>query len=189
MGNKITYTKLPLKGAILFKTEPIEDMRGYFMRVYDHRLIFELIGDIRWSQENHSYTKKKGTIRGLHFQLKPFTESKLIRCIRGEIQDIIVDLRRDSETFGLWHSEILSDKNNKIIFVPRGFAHGYCTLSDDTEVLYKVDNIYNKEYECGVRWNDDTLKIDWAESNPILSERDARLPFMSEIKDKLNFEL
>ncbi len=165
-------TKFNLEDVYLINLKPIMDERGFFMRVYDDELMGKNNINKKWVQENHSLSKLKGTIRGLHLQLQPYCESKLIRCIRGSILDVFVDLRLNSKTFGKWDSVVLSEENKKMILVPRGFAHGFCTLSDNTEVLYKVDNIYKPEYEVGIIWNDFDLNINWNFENPKLSEKD-----------------
>ena len=171
---------------------PIIDDRGFFMRTYDEKIFKEnglmvIRGNGEkslWVQENHSKSLQKGIIRGLHFQLPPYTETKLIRCIRGKVQDVFVDLRKDSETFGKWDSLILSEDNFKCVLVPRGFAHGFCTLTDDCEVAYKVDNYYTPQYEGGLLWNDPDINIKWMVDNPILSEKDKKNPTFREFVNK-----
>jgi dTDP-4-dehydrorhamnose 3,5-epimerase len=154
------------------------------MRTFDHS-IFESKGLKRdWIQENHSRSEEKGIIRGLHFQLPPFTETKMVRCIRGAVLDVFVDLREDSATFGQWDSIELSEDNKKAIYIPRGFAHGFCTLSEISEVVYKVDNYYSKESECGLLWNDEQLNIDWPFDKPILSNKDQKNMTINEFKNK-----
>lgn len=144
------------------------------MRAYDAGA-FEQAGLNRpWLQENHSRSEQQGIIRGLHFQFPPFAETKLVRCIRGAVLDVFVDLRRNSPTFGQWDRIELSESNKKMIFIPRGFAHGFCTLTPESEVLYKVDNVYNREHECGLLWSDPDLGIDWPVKTPLLSEKDSR---------------
>ena len=144
------------------------------MRAFDSET-FEKAGLARpWKQENHSRSEQKGIIRGLHFQFPPFSETKLVRCIRGAILDVFVDLRVDSPTFGQWDSIELSEENKKLIFIPRGFAHGFCTLSEVSEVLYKVDNVYNREHESGLLWSDPDLAIDWPVKDPVLSPKDEK---------------
>lgn len=166
--------ELRLKDVFEITLNPRVDDRGFFMRTYDTK-IFDGAGiNKNWVQENHSKTIKKGTIRGLHFQLPPFAETKLIRCIKGEILDVFVDLRKNSETFGQWDSIILSENNFNMVLVPRGFAHGFCTLTDHCEVVYKVDNFYSPEYERGLLWNDKQLNIQWPLENPILSDKDKK---------------
>jgi len=180
----LEIVEIGLKGVLEISLSPNEDSRGFFMRTYDKQIFERNALDINWIQENHSYSIRKGTIRGLHFQFSPFAEIKLIRCIRGVIQDVFVDLRKDSLTFGQWSFVELSEKNNKMILIPRGFAHGFCTLADNCEVIYKVDNFYHSEAEGGIIWNDDTLNIQWLIDNPVLSKKDADLKTFKYFVDK-----
>lgn len=167
-------TERKLNGVFEIQLRPIRDERGFFMRSFDTAL-FEKAGLARSRlQENHSRSERKGIIRGLHFQFPPFAETKLVRCIRGAVLDVFVDLRLNSPTFGQWDALELSEENKKMVFIPRGFAHGFCTLTPESEVLYKVDNVYNREHEGGLLWSDPDLGIDWPETNPILSEKDNR---------------
>jgi len=166
------FNKLKFNGVYEIILEPNIDDRGSFLRIYDFDEFKEKGLHRDWVQENHSKTYKKGTIRGLHFQYKPFTEAKLVKCIKGSLFNVFVDLRKDSETFGKWDSVILNEEDKKLIFIPKGFANGFCILKDDTEIIYKSDNIYNSEYEGQIRWNDVDLNINWPSSNPILSEKD-----------------
>lgn len=166
--------KRKLDGVYEITLSPIRDNRGFFMRAFDGEL-FEKAGIGRpWVQENHSRNEQKNIIRGLHFQFPPFSETKLVRCIRGAVLDVFVDLRHNSPSFGEWDSIELSEENKKMVFIPRGFAHGFCTLSQESEVLYKVDNTYNKEHEGGLLWNDPELGIEWPEGNPVLSAKDEK---------------
>jgi dTDP-4-dehydrorhamnose 3,5-epimerase len=135
-------------------------------------------------QENHSFSERKGTIRGLHFQFPPYAETKLVRCIAGEVFDVCVDLRKDSSTFGTWEAVEISEKNKKMVLIPRGCAHGMCTLRDRSEVLYKVDNWYEPRAEGGILWNDATLNIPWPTKTPVLSKKDAQLPTFHEFIKK-----
>ena len=138
-----------------------------------------------WVQENHSKTVNKGTIRGLHFQLPPNAETKLVRCIQGAILDVFVDLRKDSSTFGKWDMVELSEANLKMVFIPRGFAHGFCTLTENAHVLYKVDNYYSKENERGIIWDDSELKIVWPVKNPVLSDKDLKNLTFKQFKEQI----
>ncbi len=166
--------ELKLKDVFEIMLNPLIDERGFFMRTYDDK-IFEKDGlNYNWVQENHSRTLKEGTVRGLHFQLPPFSETKLIRCIRGKILDVFVDLRKGSPTFGQWESIELSEDKFNMVLVPRGFAHGFCTLSDNCDVVYKVDNYYSPKHEVGLYWNDLELNIIWPTVNPIVSEKDKK---------------
>ena len=163
-----------LSGVFEIALAPIRDERGFFMRSFDARIFREAGLERAWLQENHSRSERKGTIRGLHFQFPPFAETKLVRCIRGAVLDVFVDLRAGSPTFGQWDGLELSETNQKMVFIPRGFAHGFCTLTEASEVLYKVDNVYNREHEGGLLWSDPVLGIDWPATDPILSEKDRK---------------
>ena len=169
-------------GVKVIQLEPHNDKRGFFMRVYDDG-VFKKAGIHRdWVQENHSLTVEEGTIRGLHFQLRPFQETKLVRVIRGEIYDVFVDLRDGSETFGEWGCVTLSAENKKMVYIPKGFAHGFCTLSKNSEVVYKVDNCYAPRHERTIRWDDPDLDIEWRINNPILSDKDAKAASFKEFE-------
>ena len=189
-GLKMKIIKRELKGVFEITLELQEDKRGFFMRTYDENEFKKYGLHRNWVQENHSRSIKKGIIRGLHFQFPPYAETKLIRCIRGAILDVFVDLRKNSSTFGEWDSIELSEQNKKCILVPRGFAHGFCTLTDESEIVYKVDNYYNPDAEGGIIWSDRDLDIKWAVSNPILSEKDAALKSFSDfVKEHKGIEL
>ena len=172
-----------IKGIFEITLAPHKDSRGFFMRTFDDTIFKQNGLDRKWVQENHAKTEQKNVIRGLHFQLPPFTETKLLRCISGAVLDVFVDLRSNSATFGKWDSIELSGDNMKMIFIPRGFAHGYCTLTEKSEVLYKVDNYYNPKSECGLLWDDPDIGISWPVKDPILSEKDSKnLPINEFIK-------
>ena len=173
-----------IKGVYEIQLKPIGDNRGFFMRTYDVNLFNEAGINREWVQENHSRSGKKGIIRGMHFQLPPFAETKMIRCIHGAVWDVFVDLRKDSETFGQWDAVEISAENKKMVLIPRGCAHGFCTLTAESEVLYKVDNFYSKEHECGISWNDEDINIDWPTKNPVLSEKDQKNMTLSEFVER-----
>jgi len=182
--------ELELKGVFEIRLKPIEDERGFFMRVFDDKKFAHSGIDRNWVQENHSKSFQKGIIRGLHFQLPPFAETKLVRCIRGAVLDVFVDLRYGSETFGKYGSIELSETNKNMIFIPRGFAHGFCTLIEKTEILYKVDNYYSPAHELGLIWNDPDIKIKWPVKNPTLSDKDkSNLTFQQFINDYQGIEI
>ena len=162
-----------IEGVFEIILKPHIDERGFFMRTFDDRIFCEAGLQFDWVQENHSRSEKKGIIRGLHFQLPPYTETKLVRCIRGSVLDVFVDLRKGSASFGEWDCIELSEGNRKMILIPRGFAHGFLTLTDISEVIYKVDNIFNPESERGIKWDDIDLAINWSTDNPILSVKDS----------------
>jgi dTDP-4-dehydrorhamnose 3,5-epimerase len=168
------FTERKIKGVIEITLKPITDNRGFFMRTFDNDL-FEKAGlNSNWVQENQSLSGHAGILRGLHLQMPPFSETKLVRCIRGKIFDVFVDLRYGSDTFGQWDSIELSESNKKMVLIPRGLAHGFCSMSEKVEVLYKVDNYYSRENEVGILWSDEDLDIIWPVTEPILSEKDKK---------------
>lgn len=182
--------ELSIKGVFEITLDPIIDKRGFFMRTYDEAIFKEHGLVINWVQENHSYSEKMGTLRGLHFQLPPFSETKVVRCTQGEIMDVFVDLRKGSPTFGNWGSVILKSTLNNIVYIPRGFAHGFCTLVDNCHTLYKVDNFYSRKKEYGLLWNDIELGIKWIIDSPIVSEKDSNnLTFLDFIKKFNSIEI
>jgi len=162
------------KGVFEIQLEPRQDKRGFFMRVYDEEIFKKQGIHKNWVQENHSLSIEKGIIRGMHFQFPPHTEAKLVRVTRGEIYDVFIDLRKGSLTFGQWDSIKLSADNREMIYIPRGFAHGFCTLTKNCEVIYKVDNYYALDSEGIIRWDDPDLAINWPVNNPVLSEKDSK---------------
>ena len=177
------FVRLEIPDVILIKPKVFEDERGYFMETYK-KSDFEkagIKGD--FVQDNHSRSRY-GVLRGLHFQKEPYAQAKIVRCVRGVIYDVAVDLRRNSPTFGKYVSVILSEYNKYMLYIPRGFAHGFLVLSDVAEVVYKVDNEYAPEYEGGVIWNDPDLNIPWPIDNPILSEKDKKWPTLKELIER-----
>lgn len=168
------FIEKKLKGAYEITLKPIGDNRGFFMRTFDDILFKEKGLDFKWVQENHSKSERKGILRGLHLQLPPFSETKLIRAIRGEALDVFVDLRKDSPTFGQWDSILISEKLHNYVLIPRGFAHAICILTESCEVLYKVDNYYSPAHEVGIIWNDKSINIDWPFNDVILSDKDKK---------------
>jgi dTDP-4-dehydrorhamnose 3,5-epimerase len=161
------------------------DHRGFFSEVYSDTLLAGLGVEARFVQDNHSLSAEKGVVRGLHYQLPPMAQDKLIRVVRGAIIDVAVDIRRGSPTFGRHVACLLSAENWKQMFVPAGFAHGFATLEPNTEVLYKVTNYYSPSHERGIRWNDPKLGINWhvPETDAVLSERDRKHPMLAEMSD------
>ena len=159
------------------------DSRGSFAEIYNRRVFAELGIDLEFVQDNQSVSAKKGTIRGLHFQIPPVAQNKLVRVIRGAVFDVAVDLRQGSPTYGQHVSQVISESNRVQFLVPEGFAHGFCTLEDHTVVLYKVSNYYSPEHERGIKWDDPALKIEWpVESDRVLlSARDREHPGLSEL--------
>lgn len=159
-----------------------KDHRGFFLESFN-RKAFQLLGlPVDYVQDNHSLTKDKHTIRGLHYQLMPFAQTKLVRVISGAVYDVVVDIRLGSPTFGKWIGVTLSDKNFRMLLVPKGFAHGFCTLTPNTHVQYKVDHHYSPEHDSGIHWNDPKLNIAWPTNNPILSRKDCNQPLFVDAK-------
>lgn len=171
---RITPTKLD--GVLMIEMEAFADHRGYFMESYNEEK-FKAAGlDYRFVQDNAPFTIEAGTLRGLHYQLAPKAQTKLVRCLTGAIYDVAVDLRRESPTFGEWVGVILSESNRRQLLVPKGFAHGFCTLTPNTQVLYKVDEYYSRDHDRGLRWNDPDLGIEWPTDRVILSDKDQEHP-------------
>jgi dTDP-4-dehydrorhamnose 3,5-epimerase len=177
------FKKLEIPEVILIQPKVFEDNRGYFMETFsitqflDNNIKFDVI------QENQIYSKKS-VIRGLHYQRNPFSQAKLVRVIKGEIFDVAVDLRYSSPTFGKFISVKLSEYNKSVLYIPRGFAHGFQVLSDDAIVVYLVDNYYSPKDESGIIWNDPDIKIEWPIKNPILSEKDSHWPTLKDAISK-----
>jgi len=170
------FTETKLKGAFIIEIKKLEDERGFFGRAWCQKEFEEhgLNGNI--CQINTSYTKNKGTIRGLHYQVNPYQETKFLRCTRGRIFDIIIDLRPDSPTFMQWIGNELSSDNYKMVYVPENFAHGILTLEDNSEVYYPVTQFYTQGAERGIRWNDPAFNIKWPVEVEIVSEKDNSHP-------------
>jgi dTDP-4-dehydrorhamnose 3,5-epimerase len=171
------FKETKLKGAYIIEPERLEDSRGFFARAWCEKE-FEAHGlNSRLVQCNISFNKKRGTLRGMHYQSSPYEEAKLVRCTRGAIFDVIIDLRLESTTYLDWIGVELTADNRKMLYVPEEFAHGYQTLIQNTEVFYQVSQFYSKEFESGVRWNDPAFVIEWPETeNIIVSEKDRNWP-------------
>ena len=155
------FIQTNLKGAYILEPEKLEDERGFFARTWCQQEFTDLGLDTELVQCSISFNKKKGTLRGMHWQLPPYAETKLVRCTKGAIYDVIVDLRKDSPTFLQWIAAELTAENRKALYVPKGFAHGFQTLEDNTEVLYQISEFYAPDYARGFRWNDPTFQINW----------------------------
>ena len=167
-----------LTDAYLVQPQVFGDRRGWFMETYSkEKMPFP---EIVYLQDNHSYSAQKGVVRGLHCQCDPHSQTKLVRCTRGAIYDVIVDVRKGSPTYLKWIKVLLSAENKTQLFVPKGFLHGFVTLTEDTEVQYKVDALYHKPSERTVLWKDPALNIDWGVTDPVLSEKDACAPTLAE---------
>lgn len=170
------FTKTEIPEIVIIEPKVFGDQRGYFLESFNQKEFEENIGKIQFVQDNESKSCK-GVLRGLHFQRPPFDQAKLVRCIQGEILDVVVDLRKESPNFGKHTSLILSEENKKQLFIPRGFAHGFVVLSDEARIIYKVDNWYSAGHDSGIAWNDKDIDIDWkiSEDSVILSEKDKQL--------------
>jgi dTDP-4-dehydrorhamnose 3,5-epimerase len=179
-------TPLKLQGACIIEPIVHGDSRGYFMESYNDALLQQQGIKYNFIQDNQSLSAEPGVLRGLHYQLNPKAQTKLLRVLTGAIYDVIVDIRRLSPTFGQWVGVILSEHNHRQLLVPSGFAHGFCTLVPNTQVFYKVDEYYSPENDRGILWNDPALGIDWPTSSPILSDKDQRHPLLKDAE--LNFE-
>ncbi len=176
------FVEAPLGGVIVVEPDVHGDSRGFFLESY-HRDRFAENGiPDEFVQDNHSLSTR-GALRGLHYQAAPMAQAKLVRVIRGSIWDVVVDLRESSPTFGCWFGEDLSERNRKMIYVPEGFAHGYLSLEDSTEVLYKASNFYSPAHERGIRWDDRTLAIDWPQSAApfVVSDKDRSHPALDAV--------
>ena len=163
------FKRLEIENVILIEPVIFKDSRGFFMETYKQSEFIKNGIKEKFVQDNHSYSIKN-VLRGLHYQLHPYAQGKLVRCIKGKIFDVAVDITKNSKTFGKWVGVILSEENKKMLYIPAGFAHGFITLSDIAEVFYKVTAEYSKEHDRGIIWNDPDINIDWGVSNPILSE-------------------
>lgn len=173
------FKELSIPGVKLIEPAVFGDERGFFMETYKRNDFIEAGIEDNFFQDNHSRSSKN-VLRGLHYQLPPFAQSKLVRCIRGEIFDVAVDIRKGSPTFGRYVSATLSEENKLMLYIPEGFAHGFLTLSDRADVLYKASSIYNQGYDKGIIWDDPEIDIKWPVDTVILSDKDRKLP---ELKD------
>jgi dTDP-4-dehydrorhamnose 3,5-epimerase len=174
----VKFHKTPLSGCYALELTPFSDERGWFARTYCTQEFGGIGHSAEWLQINHSFTKKKGTIRGLHYQHKPYSEIKLVRCIAGSVYDVVIDIRKDSASFLQWFSIELSAVNKKMIYIPEGFAHGFQTLSDDTELIYHHSAVYQPGSEGGIKYNDPVFNIQWPHEVSEISERDNKHPFI-----------
>lgn len=170
----MVFTETKLKGAYLIDLERLEDERGYFARSWCQREFLAQGLDPKTVQCNVSFNKKKGTLRGMHYQLPPFSEAKLVRCTRGVLYDVIIDLRPDSPSFLQWIAVELTAENSRMLYIPKGFAHGFQTMEDDTEVFYQMSEFYAPESARGVRWNDPLFKINWPDAERTISAKDQK---------------
>ena len=182
-------TETTLKGVYLVEPKVFGDERGWFMESWSKQK-FEGAGlNVEFVQDNHSFSADKGTLRGLHYQTEPMAQAKLLRCTKGAIFDVAVDIRKGSPNYKKWVGVELSAENKKQLFIPHGFAHGFLTLTDDVEVQYKADNFYAPHYDGNIRWDDPDIAIEWPFKPTILSDKDRNAPLLKERVDRneLNF--
>ena len=175
----MTFHPTPLQGSYIIETNPFSDERGMFYRFFCKKEFASIGHDKEWVQCNHSITAKKGTVRGMHFQLRPHSEIKFIRCIAGAVYDVIVDIRERSPTFLQWVGSELSAENRKMIYVPEGFAHGFQALTDNCELLYFHSEVYNPGFESGINYADQIIGINWPLPVVMVSDRDKTNMFIN----------
>ena len=181
-------TETILQEVKIIEPDVISDERGFFYECYSYtKLADSGIGDI-FIQDNHSLSLKAGTLRGLHFQRDPHAQAKIIRCTRGRILDVAVDIRAGSPAYCRWISVELSSENFKQIYIPAGFAHGFLTLTDDVEIQYKASGYYAPDHDRAIRWNDPAIGVDWGIENPILSEKDRIAPLLKDSDNSFKWE-
>jgi len=178
-----SFQRLEIPEVVLIEPKVFQDGRGFFMETYKFSEFAEFGITERFVQDNHSQSKK-GVIRGLHYQNPPKAQGKLVRAVVGEIFDVAVDIRRGSPTYGKWVGERLSADNKRMLYIPPGFAHGFCVLSEVAEVVYKVTEEYAPEHEAGIIWNDPDIGIRWPVAEPIISEKDASFPCLREAENR-----
>jgi len=184
----MNFIKTVIPEVVIIEPNVFGDDRGYFFESFNQNQFEENVIKTDFIQDNESMSSR-GVLRGLHFQKPPYAQAKLVRCIQGVVLDVAVDIRVGSPTYGKHITVKLTDKNKRQLFVPRGFAHGFVVLSDKAIFAYKVDNMYAPKHDCGIKWNDDFLKIDWKmESVEVkLSEKDKTLPFFCELDSPFNY--
>lgn len=178
---KITKTKL--EGVVIIEPDVFGDNRGFFMESWNKKKMEKVGLYYDFVQDNHSKSTARGTLRGIHFQKGDKAQAKLVRCVKGAVLDVAVDLRKNSPAFKQWVGVELSEENKKQLLIPRGFGHGFVTLTDDVEFLYKADNYYAPEADSGICWNDPEIGVEWGVEVPILSEKDKKNPFLKDCKD------
>lgn len=171
-------TDLKLPGLCVIEPQVFGDYRGYFMETYSTKAFADIGIQTVFVQDNQSFTAQKGTLRGIHFQNAPMSQAKLIRVTRGTVMDVAVDLRKGSPTYKQWESIEISAENKCMLYIPRGFGHGFVTLTDDVEFCYKVDNLYSREHDRGIRFNDPDIGVEWGITNPLLSQKDMTSPML-----------
>ncbi len=177
-----------IEGLKVLEPTVFGDHRGWFMETYNEAVLKEAGIFIQFVQDNQSFSAVKGTLRGLHYQLNPKAQTKLVRCTKGIIYDVAVDIRKGSSSYGKWFGIELSAENKNQLLIPQGFAHGFMTVTDDVEVQYKVDALYAPECDRGIIWNDSSINIEWPmDITPVLSEKDKNAPTLEEAENNFNF--
>ena len=176
----MNFIETELKGVFIIEPKVFGDARGWFMETWS-KAKFDAAGlNFDFVQDNQSFSAQKGTLRGLHYQINPMAQSKLVRCTRGKLLDVAVDIRKNSPQFAKWVSVELTAENKRQLLIPRGFAHGFITLTDDVEIQYKADNYYAPHLEGNIRWDDPQIGIDWTATPTILADKDANAPFLKD---------
>ena len=175
------FTKTKLDGVVIIEPDVFGDHRGFFMESWSQKKMEDAGLHYNFVQDNHSMSSVKGTLRGIHFQKGDKAQAKLVRCVKGAVLDVAVDLRHDSPTYKQWVGVELSEENKRQLLIPRGFGHGFVTLTDEVEFLYKADNYYAPEADAGIRWNDPEIGVDWGVEEPILSAKDEKHPFLKDL--------
>jgi dTDP-4-dehydrorhamnose 3,5-epimerase len=181
-----SFKQLQIPDVILIEAQSFQDERGLFLENFKESAFKNNGIDTKFVQDNFSHSIK-GVLRGLHYQKNPQAQAKLVFALRGEIFDVAVDIRKNSPTYGKWICKVLSEKNHHLLYVPEGFAHGFCVLSEEADVLYKVNNEYSPEHEKGIIWNDPDIGIKWPIDKPILHEKDQKLPLLKNAENNFTF--
>lgn len=184
---EINVVKTPIEGLVVIEPSVFGDDRGYFMETYNAETFKKHGLDMQFIQDNESRSHR-GVLRGLHFQ-REYSQGKLVRCTKGSVWDVGVDLRKGSPTYGQWYGVELTEDNKKMFYIPEGFAHGFVVLSDEAVFNYKCTNLYHPEFDGGIRWNDPDVAIEWPDAGceVSLSEKDTKQPFLAEVRDQLQF--
>jgi dTDP-4-dehydrorhamnose reductase/dTDP-4-dehydrorhamnose 3,5-epimerase len=182
----MNFVKTGIEDVIIIEPKVFGDHRGWFTETYSKEKFRELGLEVEFVQDNHSFSAQRGTLRGLHFQLNPKAQSKLVRCTKGKILDVAVDIRKGSPTYKKWVAVELTEENKKQLLIPEGFAHGFVTLTDNVEVQYKVTEYYSPENDRSIKFNDPEINVDWGIEKPILSDKDLNAPLLKD-SDK-NFD-
>lgn len=181
--------KTKFEDVVILIPAVLGDERGFFMESYNYQVLSQYGMDMNFVQDNHSLSEKAGTLRGLHYQLNPKAQTKLVRATKGEIYDVVVDIRKGSPTYLQWEGFLLTEDNKRQVLIPRGYAHGFCTLVDGSEVQYKVDAYYSREHDRGIIWNDPIVGIEWPTDQPILSAKDQLYPKVEDAENNFDAEV